>query len=250
MKYYFLIVVALISSCCASCYSQTSIETDRPDQTETTATVPAGRFQAEIGFLHEKQGEDERAFEVPVALLKFGISSNVELRLGLEVANEKEQEEISNGLKPLRLGSKFKIYEEQGFWPAVSILAEAALPKLASSDFKLENVAATARLLFQNTLSESVEIGYNAGLEWDGDSSRPEYLYSISPNYEINEHLTAFAEAYGYFQKNHHAEQWIDGGFSILLSDAVQLDFSAGYELTHTQHFHNFFESVGFSFRI
>jgi len=231
-------------------YSQSSIETDRPDQTETSATVPKGRFQAEFGLSHEQEDRASRAYALPTSLLKFGLSKSVELRLELEWNYEDSEGEIANGRQPLVIGTKVKLWEEKGIRPAVSVLAQVALPKAASKDFELDHAAPEIRLLLQNKLSDAADLGYNAGVEWDGLSSPPKYLYTLSPNYEITEHLKAFAETYGYFQSGHHSEQWIDGGFSLLLSDDVQLDFSAGYELTHTWDFHNFFESVGFSFRI
>lgn len=247
MKNLIFIVVLVFST---SCFCQSIIETDRPDQTETSSIVPKNKFQAETGIKHEKTDEEENEYVLPTSLLKFGLSDALELRVILEYGYVKNKEGIENGLKPLIVGAKVKLFDEKGIFPATSLLGQFQLPKVASSDFKVSHLSPEFRLLMQNKLSESSDLGYNLGAEWDGFSCQPEYIYSISPNYDITKKLKAFVETYGFLQSKHHAEQWVDGGLSFLLSDNLKLDVSGGYELTHTANYHNFFESIGFSFRI
>ena len=248
MKNLFAIFTFLFFS--TSSFCQSSIETDRPDQTETSFIVPKNKFQAETGIKHEKTDKGENEYTLPTSLLKFGLSEILELRVILEFGYSETEKGIESGLKPVIVGTKVKLFDEKGIVPAASLLAQFQLPKVASSDFKAAHLAPEFRLLMQNKLSDASDLGYNVGAEWDGLSCQPEYIFTISPNYDITKKLKAFVETYGFLQSRHHAEQWVDGGFSYLLSDNMKLDISGGYELTHTSNYHNFFESIGFSFRI
>jgi len=246
----FALSIFLMATMSSYAQSQSPIETDRPDQTETTSLVPVGRFQGEMGVEHEQTESNGRDFLIPTALLKFGLFEFLELRTVLEFANSQSEDGIEKGLKPLEIGVKVKLFEEKGLLPAASLIAQVKLPKMASPDFKVDHAAPEFRLLLQHTLSDASNLGYNLGARWDGSSTDPEYLYTVSPSYDLSKKVRVFGEAYGFIQSKHHATQWIDGGFSILLSDNFQIDISSGYELTHTAGFHNFFEAAGFSFRI
>lgn len=232
------------------CRGQNSIQTDRPDQTETSSLVPKGRFQGEFGVAHEQTDSHFREYSLPTSLLKFGVSQWAEVRIGFTLTDERSEEGRSYGLEPLTIGTKIKLLGEKGIRPSVSLLAEVSLPDVASEAFKLDHLAPEVRLLMQNKLSKSSNLGYNLGARFDGFSSQPEYLYTLSPSYSLTKELRVFAETYGFLHTGHHAEQWVDGGFSFLISADLQVDISGGYELTHTGNYHNFFESVGVSFRI
>lgn len=245
-KIYFLIIFALLGSTAEA----QDIETDRPDQTETPAIVPKNRFQVEMGFSHQQTDVSDRLFTVPTALVKYGVNGFFEIRVEAEVANEKTAEGKASGLQPLKLGVKTKLWKEKGLLPKTSLLAQLQFPKWASRDFEVQHLAPEVRLLMSNTLSKKVKLSYNLGAEWDGERDTPEYVYTLSPNLQLSKKVKLFVEAYGFFQVSHHAQQWVDGGFMYAISKDVQLDISAGYELTATGQYHNFFESVGLSFRI
>jgi len=61
--------------------AQERIETDRPDQTETPFNVPKKYFQAEFGFNKENLTDYNYNLIHPTALLKYGLSNRIELRV-------------------------------------------------------------------------------------------------------------------------------------------------------------------------
>lgn len=246
------IVYALLLCCFLyqPVYSQDQIDTDRPDQTETTSIVPANRFQMENGFLHQQTNEDENELLLPTSLWKFGITNNIELRLITELAYNTYTDSTTNGLSPVVLGIKVKLWEEKGIVPQASLITHVLLPKLASKNLQAKHVAPEIRLLFQNTLTDDIDLGYNLGMNWDGESPDPIFAYTLSPAMNITKQLKAYIEAFGFCPQYRHAEHWFDGGFMFLISKDIQLDISAGYEITSQEGYHQFYESVGFSFRI
>ncbi len=230
--------------------AQDNIETDRPDQTETVTTVPKGRFQAESGFAHTNTERNSSGTTLPEILLKYGINGKVEIRLGSEMEYLKYADSSDYGLLPVKVGVKINLWEGKGIIPETSLLANITLPKMASKKLQATYAAPEIRLLFENDISDAIQIGYNFGAEWDGESAEPTFIYTLSADFVLSKRLESFIEGYGYLPQLGRADHWIDGGFKYLITKDIQVDISGGYELTSHQHYHGYFESLGFSFRI
>jgi len=230
--------------------AQKPIETDRPDQTETAAIVPAGMLQVESGFLHKKTASHDSEFELPETLFKFGINQNLELRLINTVLYSAAADSTAFGLQPVTVGLKVNLWKEKKALPETSLIVHMQLPKVATKNFQAQNLAPEIRLLFQNKLNSNVELGYNVGVSWDGDTPEPEYAYTFAPDFKLKSSLSAYIETFGYLPSHKHADHWVDGGFKYLITKDVQVDLSGGYELSSHQKHHQFFEAIGVSFRI
>jgi len=243
----FLLALFLLPSIA---FAQDEIETDRPDQTETVAIVPKGHFQMENGFQHTQSDRGASELMLPTSLSKFGISDRLELRLITNLIYNRVADSAAIGLEPIVLGVKVNIWKEKGLLPEFSLIAQAQLPKVASKNLQTKHVAPEIQLLFENTISDNISIGYNMDAEWDGISVNPEYEYTISPSYKFTDQLKGYLESFGYFPFRQHADHWIDGGLIFLINKNVQIDIAGAYELSSHQHFHQYYETLGFSFRI
>jgi len=247
MKKYLLLLLCTASTIVVA---QDNIETDRPDQTETVSIVPKGRFQAESGFAHTKTESSSSGTTLPETLWKYGINDIVELRLGSEMEYLKYADSSDYGLLPVKIGLKINLWRGKGIIPETSLLANIALPKMASKKLQATYVAPEIRLLFENDISDAIQVGYNLGAEWDGQSAEPTFIYTLSADFVLTKRLESFIEGYGYLPQLGRADHWIDGGFKYLITKDIQVDISGGYELTSHQRYHGYFESLGFSFRI
>jgi hypothetical protein len=248
MKNTLLLLLLMLASVHA--FAQDPIETDRPSETDATATVPKKHFQMENGFTHEQTADDARELTLPQSLFKYGLTDKLELRLITEVANVKETDTTTSGLKPVTIGFKTNLWAEKGLLPETSIIVQAALPQLASKDFESVHVAPEVRLLFMNTLSDNIDLSYNLASEWVGETGIPTYQYTVSPNFKLTNHINAFIEEYAFFPQHDKPDHWADAGLMFLITNNLQLDISGGYELTGHNHYHGYFESIGVSFRI
>ena len=59
--------------------------TDRPDQTESSTTVPYQSVQIETGWLHSEEDDDDIETDTfPQTLLRYGLADGLELRLNYD----------------------------------------------------------------------------------------------------------------------------------------------------------------------
>ncbi len=231
------------------------IETDRPSQSSSPKIVLAKHLQLELGLRKEfdkSNGQKQELYLYPTALLKYGLAKKFELRLLIE--NEGDYEFIpskhksAGGLKPVEVGFKYNLVEEKGCIPTTSLIASASMPKFASHDFQTDFVAPGFILAFENSLSEKVSLTYNAGIQWEADDVHAHYIYTLCPQFEITNHLKAFAEVYGFLSNNATADHRVDAGFSYLIKPGVQVDLSGGLGIS--QHSPDSFIEAGLSFRL
>lgn len=246
---YILIIVVLITVSKTKLYSQviTPIQTDRPDQTETPFTVPKNHFQMETGFSFEQTDKSTKSYTNPSILFKYGLNDHFEVGLITEFASLKSYQTIS-GLNPITIRIKEKIADEDGILPTTSFMAYLTIPHFATDNLKTTYFAPAFKLTMQHTLSDKYSIGYNLGLEWDGESPYPTFIYTFSNDYSISNKISAFIEIYGFAPQKSKADHRFDYGLSYLLRPNILLDCSGGVGLTSNAP--NYFFALGFSFRL
>ena len=233
-------------------FAQEKIATDRPDQTETTVLVPSHYFQAEFGFGKENADKENYNLIHPTALFKYGLSKRFELRLETNYVSAFDhlipQSKTITGFEPIRFGFRTALWEEKKLIPKTSLLVHFGIPVLATKNFKAKHVAPSFLLAMQNSLTEHIALSYNVGAEWDGFSSIPYWLYSLSSGYDLGKRWDAFFEIFGVAQKNELAQNSLDAGLGFYISNNVKIDASAGIGITDAAV--DYFFGIGFSFRL
>lgn len=227
--------------------AQESIQTDRPDQTESPAIVPQKHLQVEAGILYEKISKDAENISHPTILWKYGVNDHFELRMETELASQTNQFQKISGLVPLTFGLKVKLIEEKNAIPTVSFLGHLTTNTLGSKKLQTNHLAPSFRFLFQHTLSERLNLGYNFGAEWNGESPDATGIYTISSAYAFSEKLGGFVEFYGFLNKYQTADHRLDAGLTYLLNNDLQLDISSGIGLSNISP--DYFISCGISYR-
>jgi hypothetical protein len=257
LKHFTFLFTLLTSTMLSAQEALPPMVTDRPDQTESAETVPAGHLQFETGAAYEHDENDNRSVErytFNTSLLRFGLTEGLEARLGgaysvIETTpHDLPTSTTIEGTGPLYTGFKAMLHKEKGFMPAVAFLGSLSLPFTASGDFKAGHPAPGMRLAFAHTLGGSFSLGYNFGAEWDGDAPSALYPYSIALGFGATERLGLFAESYGYLSDVGPPDHRADGGLTYLVAPGVQADVSGGIGITELSP--DYFVSLGFSLRI
>lgn len=204
------------------------IDTDRPDQTESAFIVPKGWFQFEMGFNSQKNNAVEKEYFLPTLLSKYGLSKKFEFRLITTVLRNKNNAGTETGIEPVQLGGKLSICEEKKWLPKTSLIFHFALPKLAAKNFRVKKVAPNFRFTLQNSLTETIGLGYNLGAEWDGFSSNPTWIYTFAPGFNISPKWYGYVEAFGFIAKGENAQHSVDGGIAWYATNNLKFDLSGG----------------------
>jgi hypothetical protein len=223
------------------------LEADRPDQTETPAIVPKGMFQVESGFTFQKNNNQNQSFSLPSTLWKYGLSKKLELRLITEFVCEKIANQKAMGFTPVFVGFKINLLEEKGLLPKTSFIGHLSLSNTGSSNYKTNFTAPEFRFTMQHTLSEKMTLGYNLGCEWDGFTSTPTYVYTLTTGYSLTDSLGSYIELFGFAPKKESANHNLDGGFTYLINNNFMIDISSSIGLTTNAP--SYYFALGLSFR-
>lgn len=230
--------------------------TDRPDETEAPSVVPKGSLQIESGFAYEEwdhSGYKEKEWTWNRTLLRYGVLDNLELRLGTDVVQVRQEvdgstlEKLETGFTPLLVGAKVALFEEKGILPGMGFMAHALLPFAASRQYRPREIGFDFGFAFSHTLSDKSGIAYNLGAEWHEDNAPPTYNYTLAYDYEISDRWRIFVEVFGDVESRESPEHFWAGGLMFLVAHNFQLDVLVGTGLNNDQQIR---AGAGFSYRI
>jgi hypothetical protein len=238
--------------------------TDRPDQTESSVTIPRGTLQLETGWTHaveEEGGEETITDAFPGTLLRYGVIEGLELRFATEGRVWEELHEPGGnrhsdaGWSDLQVGLKKYLWEEDGCLPEAAILGHLSIP-VGEEGFSSGRFDPDFRLSFAHTLTDRLSFGYNLGTSWEtieddrGDrDTHSSFIYTAALGFGLTDRLGAFIEFFGDIPINGEGgpANSLDGGFTYLLKDNLQVDCFLGKGLSEDAE--DWFVGAGFSYR-
>jgi len=231
--------------------AQERISADRPDQTEGATLTPYHYFQAEFGFGRENVDKEDFNIIYPTTLLKYGLSKRFEIQLLEKFISTHEQmipqTKTTSGFLPFTIGLRSALCEEINILPKTSFIIRIGIPTFTSKSFKPDHFVPTFLLAMEKTVTKHIGASSNIGVSWDGFSTTPAWLYSLSWGFELGKKWDSFLEIFGTTQKNEMAQNSVDAGLGFYISNNVKLDASAGIGITDAT-LNNFF-GAGISFR-
>lgn len=233
------------------------LETDRPDQTESSAIVPKRTLQIESGVGLELNkhvgGGINRTFMAPTVLLRLGLTPWFEFRAVNTVRAVTKIDYYYNvknwEIDDLELGGKFQLYSKEDGNTQIAFLQHVSLPTSLASSFKS---ILTSKLLVSHSLGNRFSLGYNLGFMYV-DQKTHLLTYSLALNSKVAEKVGIYAEVYGDFKNVDTGESSlytgelnVDAGFTYLIKDNMQLDYSFGFGITNRMNY----QALGFSMRL
>lgn len=223
-----------------------AIITDRPDQTESSSIVERGHFQIESGIVvlyQEDNSASEQQLLLPTTLFRYGLTDRFELR----VVNQLERKNINGipmqGISDLELGTKVQLLKKENINTEIALLSHLVLPT-GTSEFSNNTFSTINKLSISHELNNQLGLGYNLGYDYLGVGIG-DFTYSIALAIEVNDKVGLYIEPYGRWVDFAAIEANFDGGFTYLIHDNFQLDFSFGVGLNYTMNY----LSIGFSWK-
>jgi len=237
--------------------------TDRPDFTESPASVAPGRVQLEGGYTFSRL-EDERSHTVGELLARIGAVDRLEFRLGLNSVvfqSEPDSADVPSsqlrsvrGLEDLTLGLKVEVFRpppSKPGLPQLGILAGTSLPT-GRSEIGAKGLQPGALVAAGWDLTDWLAAGMNVGYAYAEDEAGrfDELSGSVALGFGLTQRLGAFAEWFGIYPlpDDREDENNANAGVTYLLSPGFQLDARVGIGLGGPRP--NFFVGAGAAWMI
>jgi hypothetical protein len=217
---------ALAGAAPVAAQGRAPIETDRPDFTESSATVPRGRYQLEAGYTVQRAAQRGSSHSLPETLLRIGVSSGVELRL----AQNAMVADGASAFDDIAIGTKLALGGQRGARPELALLLQTTLPT-GGTRVSAAVMQPSAALLAGWELGGAWSAGGSliAGRERD---DHLELAASTVVGYELSPTWRSYAEWFTiqpvHGNAGERGESYLNGGLTRLLSPTLQLDARVG----------------------
>lgn len=254
-----LLLCGLLSPLAAVAQQDEPINSDRPDFVNSPDVVGKGTVQVEVGFGLERNrdaGTNERTTSTP-ALLRFGVSDTLELRLETDGRMRHRADGASHarerGWADDTLGVKWHARDGQGNAPSLGFILEADFDS-GSKAFRGNGVQPSLGMAAEWELPGDLSLGMMPGVTRarnDDGSHAVNGYFGIVLDRAWNDRFTTFVEfaapriAKG---KNGGSQAQVDVGATWLLTHDCQLDAMYSRGMNGRTPDHAF--AVGLSFRL
>lgn len=247
-----LTVLSAVASPSAEAQEE-ALVTDRPDFTESTASVRPGRWQIETGYTYEEV-ERQELHNLGEALLRIGLTELVELRLELpSYVDQSGPLGDARGLGDAAIGFKLETAagsdEPRFLEPAMALLVSTTLPT-GDSEIGEPHLQPSVLLALDWAVSDRLGVGSNVGLSYasaDGEQFA-EASFSVALGADLRGDWGGFLEYFAFFPESAGGDptHFVDGGVTYLLSNDFQLDLRLGTEIGGET---DLFAGVGLAYR-
>lgn len=208
--------------------------TDRPDFTESTASVAPGRVQLESGYTLTRADETD-AHDLGEVLVRIGFAAPVELRLGANSYRVADADGgTTSGWTGPSVGAKVTLLEPAGgdlLVPSVALLAGTSLPA-GHDELSPGGAEPEAALALGWDLPGRLSLGANLkrGRPLHEGERFGRTTASLAAGLSLTERLGAYLEAYTLRPSAPERGETdvLNGGLTLLLGPDVQLDARLG----------------------
>ncbi len=241
--------------------------TDRPDFTESTVTVPRGRFQLEAGYTYTYDSGDGMRTQdhtYPEFLLRVGLDDDVELRLTWagwshmeeafrernDAGRRVKDRDRDDGGNDMNIGLKFHLIDQDCWVPDFGIIVDADVPTGAGGQTS-GDVDPAVKFLWAYDLTDDLSLAGNINFAAPtSDTGRFfQASASLSLAASITDRLGGYVEYFGFYPsaRGQGDTQFINGGFTYLITNNFQVDIRVGMGLNDKAD--DLITGVGFAWR-
>lgn len=249
MHKHLLILLAIFTG--GAAFSQETIVTDRPDQTESSEVVPVKTLQIESGISLTQSwfgAAQSTVMQVPTSLFRLSLCERFEFRLVTGI-NANRTNFFGNtawqyNMTDLEVGTKISIFNRESSSFKMALLGHAVIP--TSGPETNNRTGLVTRILLQHDLGEEWSIGYNFGYDYSGFGDG-DLAYTVAAGTSLSEKIGYYFEAYGRVEEFENFVLNADAGFTYLVKNNIQLDYSFGIGIVNERMT---FHSIGCSWRM
>lgn len=225
-----LAVALAVPALAADPEKKKELNSDRPDFTESSITVPRGRLQIETGFTWEDSPDGSRLLSGSELLLRYGVGEHTELRFIAPDYVWQRGRRRASGWGDAAVGIKQEL-GSAGLWD-FAVIAHATLP--TRSEFSTGRVDPEVAFTWFRELDERWSVSGLLGFFYptDGDDRNFTFVPTVSFGYALSDRWGAFLEWAAEFPERGGQVHLLHHGYTYALSDRQQLDVHFGFGLT------------------
>lgn len=217
------------------------------DVTESPTSTVKGAIQIELASTYETFKEDNTknvGYTVGSLLALYGLSDNVEIRLGTDLQQEfqkiskKRVQDINSGYTPLMLGVGADVIAENGIWPKVTLIGDVFFPRTGGNDYKQDNLGVSLKTGFFHNLgkNQNAQLNYNLGADFGNDDLA--YVYAITYLQNIGSVGGAYLELNGILPNGFSPDHFASVAFYWTPTASIQFDTIVGRGINADQDFY------------
>lgn len=255
------------------------IGTDRPDFTDSPFTVGKGITYLETGYTYRKITDEDGLVTarsgLPEALLRYGATKNLELRLRWSGYTIIDQHDPASGLRrtiaggeDMAVGLKYVFMEQDNWIPMVTYVGMLYVPT-GSEGLTADQTQYTQMVVTGWGLKRWLYLKNGFGVDYmkfgetsigtnglgapafiDHGDNVTDWHESISLLYQISKHVGGYSEWFCFFRDNaadNRPDHYLNTGFYIYLTPNTQLDVRVGAKVSNRND--EVFSGMGFSVR-
>lgn len=206
---------------------------DRPDFTESPATIAVDRLQLEAGYTRAHfSGVDVQS--IGELLMRIGVAANTEIRVHAGGWLRFDDDgPVVDGLADPGLGVKQRLLAGEGSVPELALLAVSTIP-IGNSEVSLKrpvpSLIAAAGWSLDERVGLGANLGWAQGFDVGADERFASFWLSASLAYALTDRWGVFLEGYGFDreEKDGDTNAYVDAGVTWLLDPDFQLDARCG----------------------
>ncbi len=151
---------------------------------------------------------------------------------------------VVRGIDPVTVGFKYNLASESDRMPQTTWLSHLSFPQVAFGDYRavtqVNTVFHEQRLMMEKGITDRFGLATNIGVAGTMSGSNGfinEGMFSFAAGYDLGNNWGMYAEYFMDWQLisgQFFYTPYVDGGITKLLSNDLQLDIYAGYDLSET----------------
>ena len=222
---------------------------DLPDETEETDLVKKGQWQLETSVLYNTYKTDKASL-IGQALLRYGVSQALELRLLVEDGRQRDTYITSTvqSTYPLAASAKVLLLKDKRGLPDIAFISYLKLPFTSRTKEQQNYWSPIFLLAFQNEWDNKWKLEYNVGAQQEAYSTSWAALGNIALHYKIIDPLEVSAEYYAQYQPGEAPQHNIGAGLAYEWSKHIEIYASAGTTIFYNEA--NHFINAGIAVRL
>lgn len=219
--------------CIATTATADPISAERPGFSTAPGTLAPGRYQVEAGFEYQEhdRGSDSTLFSAPFLLLRAGLTDRTEVQVGWMGYSELRFDHgpDQDGTSDMSVLLKYRLTDE-GAATAVGVFGSLSLP-VGSDAFSSDNVDPTFGLAW--TTDNGLFGTFVLASPTADDERSTEFSGSLGAGLSHGDRLGSFIEYFGTISDSAGPTHQLNGGFTYLPDQNLQIDLYVGAGLNH-----------------